>query len=56
MSAAANPERRGGPEPVELREATNGQLVLNGYASPTETDYEVSFYTERVQRGAFRRS
>jgi HK97 family phage prohead protease len=44
------------PQPVELREAADGSLVLAGHASVIERPYEMPGYTERVQRGAFKRT
>jgi HK97 family phage prohead protease len=41
---------------MELREADDGVLNLTGYASVTETPYDVGFYTERIVKGAFKRS
>ena len=43
---------------IELREAPggNGKLTLEGYASRTETPYEVYPFTETIRRGAFKRS
>jgi HK97 family phage prohead protease len=41
---------------VEIREADDGTLHLTGYASVTETPYEVGFYTETIKRGAFGRT
>jgi HK97 family phage prohead protease len=43
---------------IELREApgSNGKLTLEGYASRTETPYEVLGFTETIRRGAFKRS
>lgn len=41
---------------LELREAADGTLTLTGYASVTETPYDVGFYQETIRRGAFRRT
>lgn len=41
---------------VEIREADDGTLRLTGYASVTETPYEVGFYSETIKRGAFKRT
>jgi len=54
---AKHPERRDfSTTDFELREAPNGILRFSGYASVTETPYEVGFYTETIQRGAFKRT
>ena len=37
----------------ELRETSSGVLNMTGWASVTERDYDMSFYTERIKRGAF---
>ena len=37
---------------LELREVDGG-LRLTGWASVTERDYDMGWYTERIQRGAF---
>jgi HK97 family phage prohead protease len=50
-------ERRTFPaSEMELRETDDGSLHLSGYASVTETAYEVGFYTETIKRGAFKRT
>jgi len=41
---------------MEIREADDGTITLTGYASVTETPYEVGFYTETIKRGAFKRT
>lgn len=41
---------------MELREQSDGTLLLTGYASVTDTPYDVGFYTETIKRGAFRRT
>lgn len=41
---------------LELRAADDGSLHLTGYASVTETPYDVGFYQETIRRGAFRRT
>lgn len=41
---------------MELREADDGVLHLTGYASVTDTPYEVGFYVETIRRGAFART
>jgi HK97 family phage prohead protease len=43
---------------IEIREdpGGNGKLTLEGYASRTETPYEVLGFTETIRRGAFKRS
>src|SRR5216684_9000974 len=41
---------------MELREKDDGTWNLTGYASVTETPYEVGFYTETIKRGAFKRT
>jgi uncharacterized protein len=40
----------------EVRAAVDGLVTLSGYASVTEHDYQVGTYTERIARGAFRRT
>ncbi len=42
--------------PIELRSAPDGSRTLTGYASVTGKPYEVGFYTEVIQRGAFKRT
>ena len=51
-------ERRSfGTEQFELRaDETTGMLKFSGYASRTDTPYPVSFYTETIARGAFKRT
>jgi HK97 family phage prohead protease len=50
-------ERRSFPaSEMELREQDDGSLLLVGYASVTDTAYDVGFYTETIKRGAFRRT
>jgi HK97 family phage prohead protease len=41
---------------LEMREESDGTLKLVGYASRTESPYEVGFYTETIKRGAFKRT
>ena len=42
---------------MELRAADDGSaLHLTGYASMTETPYDVGFYTETIKRGAFKQT
>jgi HK97 family phage prohead protease len=41
---------------MELRADNDGLLKLRGYASVTETPYEVGFYQETIKRGAFKRT
>lgn len=42
---------------MEIRQPDDGgMLSLTGYASVTDTPYEVGFYTERIERGAFKRT
>jgi HK97 family phage prohead protease len=41
---------------LELREKDDDTWNLTGYASVTETPYEVGFYTETIKRGAFKRT
>jgi HK97 family phage prohead protease len=44
---------------IECREtegATGDGMTLVGYASVTETPYEMSYYTETIRRGAFKRT
>jgi HK97 family phage prohead protease len=50
------PERRNFDADLELRTAGDGKLRLVGYASTTETSYEVRDFTETIARGAFRRT
>ena len=38
---------------IELRKADDGALHLSGYASVTETPYDMGWYTESIKRGAF---
>jgi len=40
---------------LEIREADEG-ITLTGYASVTETPYEVGGFTETIKRGAFKRT
>jgi HK97 family phage prohead protease len=40
----------------ELREAPGGVVKFSGYASVTETPYEVGHFTETIKRGAFKRT
>ena len=57
LSSARTPERRAfDAEKMEIREDKDGGVTLTGYASVTETPYEVGFYTERMKRGAFKRT
>jgi HK97 family phage prohead protease len=54
---AKHPERREfSTTDFELRETQDGVLKFSGYASVTEQPYEVGFYTETIQRGAFKRT
>lgn len=42
---------------LEIREADDGDMwKLSGFASVTDRPYEVGFYTETIQRGAFKRT
>lgn len=41
---------------MELRETDDGVLHLTGYASVTETPYDVGFYVETIKRSAFTRT
>jgi len=41
---------------IELRDTSDGGLRFTGYASTTETPYEVGDFTETVARGAFKRT
>jgi HK97 family phage prohead protease len=43
-------------EGMELREADDGSLHLSGYACVTGVAYEVGWYTETIERGAFKRT
>lgn len=50
-------ERRSfGTEQFELRASDDGTIKFSGYASLTDTPYPVSFYTETIARGAFKRT
>lgn len=48
--------RRFNASGMEVRETTDGMLRFSGYASVTERDYEVGAFTERIARGAFKRT
>jgi HK97 family phage prohead protease len=41
---------------MELREADDGMLHFTGYASVTDVPYDVGWYQETIQRGAFKRT
>jgi HK97 family phage prohead protease len=41
---------------IELRDDSDEGLTLTGYASLTETPYDVGFYSETISRGAFKRT
>ena len=57
IKSAKTPERRAfNAEKMEIREDSDGNWTLTGYASVTESPYEVGFYTERIARGAFKRT
>lgn len=56
MSSRAMEHRAFDTENLEIREIDDGKWTLTGYASVTEAPYEVGFYTERVARGAFKRT
>lgn len=45
-----------GTEQFELRAADDTTLKFSGYASLTATPYPVSFYTETINRGAFKQT
>ena len=49
-------ERRLHPENFELREDLDGTLHLSGYASTTNQPYDMQWYTERIARGAFKKT
>lgn len=49
-------ERRLRAEPIELREDLDGTIHLSGYASTTNDPYDMGWYTERVARGAFKKT
>lgn len=50
-------ERRDFPaSEMEIRETSDGGLRFTGYASTTETPYEVMDFTETIAKGAFRRT
>ncbi len=38
---------------LELREGADGTLTMEGWASVTEREYDMGYYTEVVKRGAF---
>lgn len=46
-------ERRAHLEHVEFRDNPDGSLHLSGYACVTGTPYDMGWYTEQVNRGAF---
>lgn len=48
--------RRFSASGLEVRETTDGMVRFSGYASVTERDYEVGNFTERIARGAFKRT
>lgn len=57
ITGARTPERRAfEAEKLEIRESQDGGWTLTGYASVTEVPYEVGFYTEKIARGAFKRT
>ena len=41
---------------MEIREAPDGRLQLTGYASTTETPYQVGSFRETIAKGAFRKT
>ena len=43
-------------EDVEIREASDGKLKFSGYASTSETPYQVGGFEETFAKGAFKRS
>lgn len=47
-------ERRARLEKVEIRETSDGNLHLSGYASVTESPYDMGWYSESISRGAFK--
>lgn len=50
-------ERRERPiAEFEMRESQDGMLKFSGYASITDEPYEVGFFSETIQRGAFKRT
>lgn len=49
-------EKRAYKSEIEIRESSSDAWTLTGYASVTEEPYEVGFYTERIARGAFKRT
>ncbi len=49
-------ERRDFAADVELRKTSSGGLKFEGYASVTETPYEVMDFQETIARGAFKRT
>ena len=54
-SSRSMTRRSFGTERFELR-ADDGAIKFSGYASLTDTPYPVSFYTETIARGAFKRT
>ena len=50
------PEQRVFSADLEVRDTSDGGLRFTGYASTTETPYEVSDFTETIARGAFKRT
>lgn len=56
MSGRALEKRSFEAEKLEIREGSDDSWTLTGYASVTEHPYEVGFYTEKIARGAFKRT
>lgn len=49
-------ERRYHVGQVELREDLDGSVHFTGYASTTNTPYDMGWYTEQIGRGAFKKT
>lgn len=49
-------ERRCHVGQVELREDLDGSIHFTGYASTTNTPYDMGWYTEQIGRGAFKKT
>lgn len=49
-------ERRVRLEHVEVRDNPDGTKHLTGYASVTDTGYDMGWYTEQIARGAFKKT
>lgn len=53
LRGLAREVRRASVPEMELREAPDGALTLTGYASVTDTPYDMGAYQETIKRGAF---